>query len=137
MRTVMCPRCGRPHPKGQKCPHCSVTAYPSRSPSRSRRTKEQEARRLQENPWRASYSDPAYQRARQTAMSRTSGCCAACGKPVATFRNGRWYSGKYGGVHHISALSEGGSAADPDNLVLLCTTCHNRIDAERRKSWSD
>lgn len=129
MRSRLCPRCGRPVPYGQRCPGCAA-----RAPSgRSARTREREAARATENPWRASYSSPGYRRARQLVMARQGGLCAVCGLPVASLRDGRWVAGRYGGVHHVVPLSEGGSN-DPSNLVLLCARHHNEIDSERRRN---
>ena len=37
-----------------------------------------------------------------------------------------------GGVHHVRPLS-GGGGNGAENLVPLCSRCHNRADAERRR----
>lgn len=89
---------------------------------------------MYENPWRREYSSPAYQRSRQVALGRTSGRCARCGVTIATSRSGRWVMlPGAGGVHHVRALSEGGGSG-LDNLVPLCSACHNAVDAARRRS---
>ena len=129
MRSYVCPRCGRPVPKGRVCPRCAAL----RGHSRTARTPSQEAARRDENPWRPAYSSAAYRRARQLAIARTGGRCAVCGLPVAELRGGTWRVGRYGGVHHVVPLSRGGSN-DESNLVLLCARHHNQIDAERRRS---
>lgn len=127
MRTRLCPRCGKPVPIGKPCPRCNGAKR-----AHGKRTKEQEAARKDENPWRGSYSSGKYRRARQLVIERQQGRCAVCGRVVATMAGGKWHV-KGGGVHHIVPLSEGGANA-PENLVLLCTKDHNRIDALRRRN---
>lgn len=129
MRTRLCPHCGKPVPIGQPCPRCC-----SASRRHGTRSREQEGRRADENPWRSGYSSAEYRRARQEVIERQQGRCAACGRVVAV-RMGRQWHTRGGGVHHLVALSEGGTNS-PENLVLLCTRCHNRIDAERRSNGS-
>lgn len=127
MRTRICPRCGKPYPIGSTCPRCKPEH------SRSKRSAEQERGRYEQNPWRRQYDTAAYRKARQLAVERQGGLCAACGRTVAVRQpNGRWRI-ECGGVHHLRPLSQGGGN-DLGNLVLLCTACHNRIEAERRRS---
>lgn len=126
----LCPKCGRPVPVGQPCPRCSKADGRT---SHGARTREQEAARKTANPWRSQYSSTAYQRARQAALASTNGRCAICGAPIATTRDGRWVMRRgAGGVHHVRALSQGGGNG-ASNLVPLCSACHNRVDAERRR----
>lgn len=128
----LCPKCGRPVPVGQQCPRCSKAPQGKR-PSHGSRTREQEASRKTANPWRSQYATSAYQRARQAALASTGGRCAICGRQIAQTRDGRWVMGRgAGGVHHVRALSQGGGNG-PNNLVPLCSACHNRVDAERRR----
>lgn len=125
----LCPRCGKPVPMGRACPRCG------RADNRKHgtRTREQERRRKADNPWRAEYGTSAYKAARQRVLAATGGRCASCGRRIADLRRGEWVmrSGA-GGVHHVRALSEGGTSST-DNLVPLCSPCHNRIDADRRR----
>lgn len=129
MRTKLCPKCGKPYPIGRRsCPRCRPPQA-----THGERTKEQEAARKEQNPWRAEYGKAAYKKARQRVCERQSGTCASCGKTCAVRGgSGAWWM-RGGGVHHIRALSEGGGNDDA-NLVLLCTRCHNRIEAERRRA---
>lgn len=131
MAVRLCPRCGKPVKKGEKCLKCDTRSC--KRPNHGTRTAEQERARNVSEKWRKDYSSSVYQQNRQRVCARQNGCCARCGKPVATFRAGKWYTGKYGGIHHVNALSQGGSNTDVNNLVLLCTQCHNQIDAERRR----
>lgn len=127
MVKVMCPRCGKLHQKGQRCP-CSP------SKSNWRRSKEQERGRKADNPWRTGYSSKQYQQARQTVMQRQMGLCAITGERVADWDGKRWVirNGK-GGVHHIVPLSQGGNPSDVNNLVLLSVSAHNKLDAINRR----
>lgn len=129
MSKYLCPKCGKPTERGLACPRCKqVTA----KRSHGTKTAAQERQREQSEAWRREYRSSEYQKARQFAISKSLGRCAQCGLPVANFKGGKWYTGKYGGVHHIKALSQGGTN-DPANLVLLCVQCHNTIDAQRRR----
>ena len=44
-------------------------------------------------------------------------------------------------MHHITALDDGGAPYDPENLTVLCRSCH--INAHRRvlsapeQAWAD
>lgn len=121
----LCPKCGKPY-SGASCPRCK------RQLGHGKRTREQEAARKAQNPWRSEYGSQEYRKARQSALSATGGRCALCGRVVAEFV-GRWRMlPGAGGVHHIRALSSGGGN-DAGNLAPLCSSCHNRVDAERRR----
>ncbi len=52
----------------------------------------------------------------QTVVARAGGCCECCGQRGVLQ------------IHHIRALSRGGSNA-PENLRLLCSACHAREHA--------
>lgn len=119
---MLCPVCGKPVPCGCK-----------KKASRSRRTPDQERERNEKNPSRSRYKSKAYKRACQLALSRTDGRCAVTGKRIADMRGGKWVMRPGGGVHHIVPIREGGTD-DPSNLVPLCASVHNAIDAELRKS---
>lgn len=126
MGNRMCPRCGKPYPKGGTCPRCATARAPSR------RTKAQEGARKESNPWRSRYRSVAYTKGRQAALARTGGRCAVSGVQIADWRDGRWVMRKNGGIHHIVPLSKGGTD-DPSNLVPLEVGVHNRVDAELRR----
>lgn len=125
MRSRVCPNCGKPYPVGQRCPRCAKAAG-------SKRTREQEKARFADNPWRRKYDTAAYRKARQLVIERQDGRCAACGRVVAAKSGGKW-TVAYGGVHHIQPLSHGGGNG-VGNLVLLCTACHNYIEARERRN---
>lgn len=129
MRTRMCPRCGKPVPIGQLCPRCGDLRD---NRSHGTRSREQERSRKTDNPWRTGYSSAEYQHSRQIVIERQQGRCASCGRVVAV-RMGRQWHVRGGGVHHMVPISMGGDNS-PDNLMLLCTKCHNRIDADRRRN---
>lgn len=76
MGVKVCPRCGKPYRTPGHCPRCEK-ARPA--PSRSKRTKAQEGKRREKNPWRSHYQSAEYRRARQVALTRTNGCCAISG----------------------------------------------------------
>lgn len=100
---------------------------------RMRQGRRPDAERLAFEPWRADGYGSAYRKARQQAMERQGGRCAATGEQVAVKRDGTWRIVQPGaGVHHRTALCDGGSD-DPANLVLLSASAHARIDAERRR----
>ena len=78
-------------------------------------------------------TDRQRREARQRVLQATQGRCAKCGREIAYMTKGAWTMRKgAGGVHHIKALSQGGTSG-ADNLVPLCSKCHNAIDAERRR----
>lgn len=129
MAVRLCPTCGKPVRIGEKCHRCDKSRC--KRPNHGTKTAEQERQRERSETWRREYRSAEYQANRQAVMARQSGRCASCGLPVAQYRSGKWYTGSYGGIHHIKKLSEGGSHGI-DNLVLLCVQCHNRIDAEGR-----
>lgn len=128
MPSRVCPICGKPY-QGAACPRCRkrVSRLAAKHGTRS---KEQEKARKAANPWRVEYGRVEYRKARQAAVQRSMGRCASCGRKCAELSGGTWRVA-CGGVHHIRALSQGGSS-DVSNLVLLCPSCHNRIDAARR-----
>lgn len=128
MGVKVCPRCGKPYRTPGHCPRCKK-ARPATS--RSKRTKAQEGKRREKNPWRAHYQSAEYRRARQVALTRTNGCCAVSGVRIADVVGGKWVMRGNGGIHHVVPLSRGGTDS-PDNLVPLETSVHNRIDAELR-----
>lgn len=128
MGVKVCPRCGKPYRVPGQCPRCGK-ARPA--PSRSKRTKAQESKRREKNPWRSHYRSAEYRRARQVALTRTNGCCAVSGVRIADVVGGKWVMRGNGGIHHVVPLSRGGTDS-PDNLVPLETSVHNRIDAELR-----
>ena len=128
MGVKVCPRCGKPYRTPGHCPRCGK-ARPA--PSRSKRTKAQESKRREKNPWRSHYRSAEYRRARQIALTRTNGCCAVSGVRIADVVGGKWVMRGNGGIHHVVPLSRGGTDS-PDNLVPLETGVHNRIDAELR-----
>lgn len=128
MGVKVCPRCGKPYRTPGQCPRCEK-ARPA--PSRSKRTKAQEDKRREKNPWRTHYQSAEYRRARQVALTRTNGCCAVSGVRIADVVGGKWVMRGNGGIHHVVPLSRGGTDS-PDNLVPLETSVHNRIDAELR-----
>lgn len=130
MAISLCPTCGKPVRHGEKCLRCQK--YRCKRVDHGTKTAAQERARNVSEPWRKKYSNTEYQQNRQLVCARQNGLCARCGKPIATLKGGKWYTGKFGGIHHIRALSDGG-AHDIGNLVLLCTTCHNAIDASRRR----
>lgn len=123
----ICARCGKVVP-GTVCPFCGA------GKSGYRRTREQEQARKGANPWRSHYSSAEYKANSQSAIRATSGRCRVCGRQIARYVSGRWKMiGGVGGIHHIKALSEGGTDAI-SNLVPLCAACHNRVDSERRRA---
>lgn len=128
MGVKVCGRCGKPYRTPGHCPRCEKASPAS---SRSKRTKAQEGKRRERNPWRSHYQSAEYRRARQVALTRTNGCCAVSGVRIADVVGGKWVMRGNGGIHHVVPLSRGGTDS-PDNLVPLETSVHNRIDAELR-----
>lgn len=113
-----CDRCNKIHEHGERCPQAP------------KRPKRQDTRRNRE-PHRRAYNQAEYQRNRQAVITRTKGCCAACGKRIAERRLGKWVM-KGGDVHHIRPLCDGGGNQQA-NLVPLCRDCHAKADAARRR----
>lgn len=134
MGVNVCGRCGKPYRTPGHCPRCEKARAAQKArpaPSRSKRTKAQEGKRREKNPWRTHYKSAEYRRARQVALTRTNGRCAVSGVRIADVVGGKWVMRGNGGIHHIVPLSRGGTDS-PDNLVPLETSVHNRIDAELR-----
>jgi HNH endonuclease len=65
----------------------------------------------------------AWQLLRAAVRRRDGDACRCCG------------TGEKLGVHHIVPLAEGGAALDPDNLVTLCRTCHEREEANAKSRF--
>lgn len=117
-----CPFCGGVF-EGGRCP-CQPHAR--RKPTANDKT------RMLREPWRRSYSDPRYLKARQEAIARTKGRCTDCGRQCAWHDGVKWRTAGMGGeVDHVKALCEGGTN-DPANLELRCKSCHGKRDARRR-----
>lgn len=134
MGVKVCGRCGKPYRTPGHCPRCEKARAAQKArpaTSRSKRTKAQEGKRREKNPWRTHYQSAEYRRARQVALTRTNGCCAVSGVRIADVVGGKWVMRGNGGIHHVVPLSRGGTDS-PDNLVPLETSVHNRIDAELR-----
>ena len=129
MSRRMCPVCGKPY-SGAACPRCAKRASHLTKRTHGTRSKDAEGARKAANPWRVEYGRVEYRKARQAAIQRSMGRCASCGRKCAELSGGTWRV-TCGGVHHIRALSQGGGS-NVSNLVLLCPSCHNRIDAARR-----
>jgi len=36
-------------------------------------------------------------------------------------------------VHHIKPINEGGARLDPDNLMTLCRSCHEKVHGRKRQ----
>lgn len=97
-------------------------------------SKQDDKTRLKNEPWRAKGYDKRYRKARQKVIAAQGGRCKVCGKKVAELTsNGRWSCARLGGqTHHTNALCNGGNS-EASNLILVCPTCHARLDAERRR----
>lgn len=118
------------------CPHCGKTFEGRRCPCRprpKRRPTPGDATRSQREPWRANYSDPEYRRNRQLAIARTNGRCTYCSRQCAVLFREWVTKGMDGEVHHKIPLCDGGTN-DASNLELVCTSCHRRLDAARRRA---
>ena len=69
------------------------------------------------------YDSIAWKRTKQEVIMRERGICQVCGKRGTE-------------VHHIIELNDENVddpniALNPDNLQLLCTSCHNQMRAEK------
>lgn len=109
-----CYVCGRPGPKGY-CPEHDPWSGDKPEPERLRR-----------QPWRAGYRTPSYRAGRKKALERARGACERCGRSDLALE-----------VDHQVPLSTAQGPGDfphlnrPDNLVVLCVTCH-RLKTARR-----
>jgi 5-methylcytosine-specific restriction endonuclease McrA len=78
-------------------------------------------------PWLLTKRDRAIEAARQLRQARAfvrkrdKGRCVACGKPGSE-------------VHHVTMRSLGGKD-DPDNLALLCSSCHTETHGHVLRIW--
>ena len=72
-------------------------------------------------------SAPHWAQARKQALESAGWRCSQCG------RAGRLE------VHHVEALDDGGDPYDPENLEVLCRSCHfaahRRPLTEAEKAW--
>lgn len=118
-----CPHCGRVVPAGARCP---CMPRPKRKHTAADKT------RGSREPWRREYGSEVYRRARQQAIAKAKGRCCDCGRACAWFDGERWRCAG-GEVHHVVALSEGGTS-DPSNLRLVCRSCHAKRDEARRRA---
>ena len=117
------------------CPYCGNAFVGARCQcrSRKRRATPGDATRGEREPWRLRYAWPSYRRARQEAIGRTRGACSVCGRACAERRGGEWKTARLGGeVHHIVPLADGGTD-DADNLMLVCKSCHAKLDTAARR----
>ena len=81
-----------------------------------------EAERLETQPWRHGYQDPAYIRNRQARYELAEGRCEACGVTLGP----GWE------CDHLKALRDGGTHAI-DNLRARCPECHHKKTARDRR----
>lgn len=114
-----CDRCMKVHEHGERCP---------KAPKRAKRPDTRHNREAH----RRSYATAEYKRNRQSVLTAHKGRCAKCGKQIAVRSNGAWVM-RGGDIHHICALSEGGTNRKA-NLVPLCHACHAQADAARRRA---
>ena len=101
----------------------------ARPRKRAPRTKEQEAARRKNEPWRKDGYGHEYRLRRQAVITKACGRCQRCGRTVAVPTPDGWRM-KGGEVHHVRPLAEGGRDG---GLVLLCASCHRIVDAELRR----
>lgn len=86
-----------------------------------------ETERVEAQPWRRAYRDPAYHRNRQAVITRARGRCERCGRADAPVE-----------VDHIVPLSTAKGPGDiprlneRTNLMLLCRFCHREKTAWER-----
>lgn len=74
------------------------------------------------------YRSPEWQRMREYIYERDGGCCKECG---------RFVFGRQAHIHHIVPISENPSLKlDPNNLILLCESCHKKVEEGSRK-WEE
>ena len=111
-----CDRCMKVHEHGERCP---------KAPKRAKRPDIRHNREAH----RRYYATAEYKRNRQAVLTAHKGRCAKCGKQIAVRSNGAWVM-RGGDIHHICALSEGGTNRKA-NLVPLCHACHAQVDAAR------
>lgn len=121
-----CPVCGARIPPGGSCPVCSKRASSCRICGRrsvGAYCSEHSAagERLERQPWREGYSDPAYWRARAERYALAGGRCELCGVEVVNRCE----------CDHVVALRDGGANV-VENLRVLCVRCHRaKTRAER------
>lgn len=113
-------------------PHGTGAVISTEYPERKRTDRRPDAEREDTEPWRGyAYADREWRASRITAIERTRGHCARCGRVVATRDSrGRWRC-RGGQVHHVTPLHDGGGS-DAGNAELLCTRCHAAADAAIR-----
>lgn len=103
---LSCYVCGRLGPKGY-CPDHDPYANTD------------ESKRLERQPWRNGYRDPAYRANKKKALARAHGSCEKCQRRDLALE-----------VDHIVPLSTAQSSADfprlnaLNNLTVLCVMCH-------------
>src|SRR3990167_3825466 len=67
------------------------------------------------------YSSQAWQRAKGKVWKRDNGTCQECGKKGIGHE---WKNGEFH-IHHIIPFADAlDLRANPDNLVVLCNSCH-------------
>ena len=65
---------------------------------------------------RSIYSSNAWQIARRHVLERAKLRCERCGTAGLL------------DTHHVVAINSGGAPFDPDNLELLCRSCHRAVE---------
>ena len=106
-----------------------VARYGAKPRKRAPRTKEQEAARRKNEPWRKTGYGSEYRARREAVITAAGGRCQRCGRTVAVMTSDGWRM-KGGEVHHVRPLAQGGCDG---RLILLCKSCHGLLDAEMRR----
>lgn len=96
--------------------------------------RQRNSRRLQPRRLHNFYKSDVWHKVREEVILRAKGRCEICGKPGTE-------------VHHkihltLDNLDDPGIALNPDNLLLLCKECHNKMHGRfggrvPRYRWND
>ncbi len=80
--------------------------------------------RLAKEPWRRLYGTKRWKDTRSRTLIRIGRICERCGGNRSL------------DVHHIVALKDGGAPYDPNNLEVLCRSCHRAADNDSRQLFA-
>jgi 5-methylcytosine-specific restriction protein A len=100
--------------------------------TQKRDDREYEKRRRKDERYRARkriYDSVAWRQCRVTVMTDRGGLCELCKA------QGRFEAGTE--VHHIRDLADGGAPFDPENLMVVCASCHSSITKSHRIKGCD
>ena len=118
MLKKLCSKCGKVIPYGNyRCSNCEIKCKDKKINNRYYN------KFMRDKVAQTFYDSPKWKRVRKVVLSRDLGICLVCkSKGVISYADV---------VHHIVELKEDNSKSlDVNNLISLCSSCHNKIHSQ-------